>query len=108
MHEMRTNANGERLAPCSQCGTPMRDMGLDFKAPPQTDVKQWRKVETLFQSGFTYQSCGCGPGYRPASQWEIPAFVKEQKQIQAEWQRRRDAILKRNALASGNAGGNKP
>ena len=86
--------------------TLMRDMGLDFKAPPQTDSKQWRKVETLFQNGFTYHSCGCGPGYRPARQWEIPVFVKEQKQIQAEQQRQRDTILKRRALAAGSAGGN--
>ena len=37
-----------RSVPCPECGEAMHDMGLDFKAPRQDDVKQWTKVEILF------------------------------------------------------------
>ena len=81
--KMRTDAGRKRLAPCPECGTPMRDMGFDFKPPPQTDLRQWRKVEMLAQNGFTYHSCGCGPGDRPTTLREVPTFL----QAIAEWKR---------------------
>ena len=56
----------------------MHDMGLDFKAPRQDDVKQWTKVEILFRHGFTFHSCGCcGPGLRPAELREVEAFLAD-------------------------------
>jgi DNA-directed RNA polymerase subunit RPC12/RpoP len=65
---------------CPQCGEPMAAMGLDFKAPRQSDVKQWRKVELLYRNGFAYHSCGCnGPGYRPRTLSEVPAFIEENR-----------------------------
>src|SRR2546423_783849 len=65
--EHRRPAPGEqRVVPCPECRTPMKNMGLDFKAPPQDDVKQWKKVEILFHQGFAFHSCGWGPGARPA------------------------------------------
>ncbi|MFS0553950.1 hypothetical protein [Brevibacillus sp. 179-C9.3 HS] len=70
---------------CPQCGELMKDMGHDFKAPKQTDVKQWKKVEILFQHGFTYHSCGCGgPGYRPAQLNEVNAFLEKNRRFQTE------------------------
>ncbi len=58
----------------------MKDMGHDFKAPKQSDIKQWRKVEILFQHGFTYHSCGCGgPGHRPANLNEVYPFLEKNK-----------------------------
>ena len=41
---------------CPQCGNPMFEMGRQFKAPAQTDVKQWRKVEALVRGGITFHS----------------------------------------------------
>jgi hypothetical protein len=53
-------------------------MGLDFKAPPERDVKQWKKVELLFQHGFTFHSCGCcGPGLRPAELRDVESFLAD-------------------------------
>jgi hypothetical protein len=70
-------APGElRTVPCPQCGQPMNDMGHDFKAPRQRDVKQWKKVEILYGHGFTYHSCGCcGPGLRPTDLKDVEKFL---------------------------------
>jgi hypothetical protein len=68
----------QRVVKCPQCGEAMHSMGLDFKAPPQDDVKQWKKVEILFRHGFTFHSCGCcGPGLRPAELREVEAFLAD-------------------------------
>ncbi|WP_409178828.1 hypothetical protein [Brevibacillus fortis] len=70
---------------CPQCGEEMKDMGHDFKAPKQADVKQWKKVEILYQHGFTYHSCGCGgPGYRPAQLNEVNEFLEKNKRFKTE------------------------
>ena len=75
----------------------MHNMGLDFKAPKQTDVEQWKKVEILFNRGYNYHSCGCsGPGPRPARLKDVPTFLEEQKQAAAEW-RRQQRISERAA-----------
>jgi DNA-directed RNA polymerase subunit RPC12/RpoP len=69
-----------RIVPCPQCGVAMANMGMDFKAPRQTDVKQWRKAELLYAHGFNFSSCGCnGPGPRPAALREVPSFLVEQE-----------------------------
>lgn len=61
---------------CPQCGAPMHSMGLDFRAPPQRNARQWKKVLILYTHGVAYHSCGCGgPGYRPRTLAEVPAFL---------------------------------
>ncbi len=49
-----------RLAKCPQCSQQKHNMGLNFKAPKNNDLKQWRKVELLHRNGFTWHDCGCG------------------------------------------------
>lgn len=61
---------------CPQCRQPMVEMGLDFKAPKRRDVKQWKKVEVLYQNGITFHSCGCGCGYRPKQLNEVKHFLR--------------------------------
>lgn len=64
---------------CPQCGGPMVDLGLDFKPPSQRDVRQWEKVRVLYAHGYVYRSCGDGgPGYRPRTLSEVPAFLARQ------------------------------
>ncbi len=63
---------------CPQCAEIMVNMGHDFQAPKQTDIKQWKKVITLYQHGITYHNCGCGAGYRPAELREVPGFLEQQ------------------------------
>ncbi|OPH56910.1 hypothetical protein BC351_26195 [Paenibacillus ferrarius] len=69
---------------CPQCSESMKDMGHDFKAPKQNDLKQWMKVELLYNNGFTYHSCGCGSGYRPAKLSEIEEFIRSMKVFKSE------------------------
>lgn len=35
-------------------------MGLNFKAPKNSDLKQWRKAELLYDNGYAWNDCGCG------------------------------------------------
>jgi DNA-directed RNA polymerase subunit RPC12/RpoP len=64
---------------CPQCGKSMNSMGMDFQAPPRNDERQWEKVRILFAHGFAYHSCGCGgPGCRPRTLAEVPAFLASQ------------------------------
>ena len=57
-----------RPFPCPQCGQPMSDMGIDFKAPPRNAQRQWLKVAVLYSFGIRFdwdQATGEGPGPRP-------------------------------------------
>ncbi|WP_028544864.1 hypothetical protein [Paenibacillus taiwanensis] len=79
-YELTEEERSQMKHSCPQCGALMKDMGHDFKAPKQSDIKQWRKVEILFQHGFTYHSCGCGgPGHRPANLNEVYPFLEKNK-----------------------------
>lgn len=70
---------------CPQCGGEMHDMGMDFKAPRQDDVKQWKKVEVLYSHGVTFHSCGCsGPGLMPDDVKEIEAFLNDRRRTYSE------------------------
>jgi hypothetical protein len=81
--ESRRPAPGEeRVALCPQCRRSMAYMGMDFKAPPQTDVKQWEKVRALYAAGFAFDSCGCGgPGYRPKDLKEVADFIASNRKL---------------------------
>src|SRR4051812_10210095 len=60
---------------CPQCSAPMKAMGLDFKAPKQNDVRQWKKVEILYAHGYAFHSCGCnGPGARAEALRDVEPF----------------------------------
>jgi DNA-directed RNA polymerase subunit RPC12/RpoP len=72
-----TDATKPTIVRCPDCGQPMHNMGMDFKAPRRADVRQWRKVQILFTHGFTFHSCGCGPGLRPVALREVPAFLND-------------------------------
>jgi hypothetical protein len=77
-HQMRVDSTGKRLAKCPECGNLMHNMGLDFHAPRQSDIKQWRKVAILHAHGIDFSSCGCGgPGERPATLRDVPAFLEK-------------------------------
>ncbi|GHF99768.1 hypothetical protein GCM10017783_09850 [Deinococcus piscis] len=68
--------SGECL--CPQCRQPMTNMGTDFRAPPQRDAGQWRKVEALAEAGvgfFPSHPDGL-PGEGPATLAEVPAFLR--------------------------------
>ena len=87
--KVRLDTIGNRLAKCPECGEPMHNMGLDFHTPRQTNRKQWRKVEILHSRGIGFGGCGCGPGLRPATLRETPAFLHQIDLAQQQSERQR-------------------
>jgi hypothetical protein len=57
----------------------MYSMGLDFRAPKQTDFKQWKKVRVLFAHEIAFHSCGCGAGHRPRAFKDAPEFLEREQ-----------------------------
>jgi hypothetical protein len=64
----------------------MWEMGRQFKAPKQTDIKQWQKVEALVRAGITFHRQRLYQ-YRnmPELLREVAQFVEEvKKETQGE------------------------
>ncbi len=75
-HDRNAEASTLPAPVCPQCRGPVEAMGLDFKAPPMDDEKQWLKVRILANHGIRYASCGCGgPGPRPEHLRDVEAFL---------------------------------
>ena len=41
---------------CPECRMPMRNMGKEFKPPRRGNIRQWRKVELLYQRGYRWEA----------------------------------------------------
>lgn len=41
---------------CPECSGASYNFGRHFKAPKRTDIKQWEKIEFLFQHGVRFQN----------------------------------------------------
>lgn len=66
----------EQIATCPQCGGQMANMGRDFKAPKQTNVKAWKIIKGMYTTGYSFHTCGCsGPGYVPESPADYRAYL---------------------------------
>jgi hypothetical protein len=63
---------------CPECAGPLVMMGRDFKIPPKSNVRQWRKVERIIrETGFRFDSCGCtGPGAAPRLLSDVDSFIQ--------------------------------
>lgn len=59
---------------CPHCGGPSIGLDRKFKAPKNTDVKQWDKVERLVRYGFLFESVG--EPY-PAEIGDVDAFARK-------------------------------
>jgi hypothetical protein len=65
---------------CPECHEPMADLGLDFKAPRQSDTKAWRAIAGMYRVGHVWHTCGCdGPGYIPQSTGALRAYLLERR-----------------------------
>lgn len=66
---------------CPQCGGEMADLGYDFRAPKQRDVKAWRMIEQMFELGHVFRTCGCnGFGYVPKGTAEYAQYLQDRLQ----------------------------
>ena len=58
----------------------MADMGLDFKAPPRSDLQAWEIMQALHKHGFDFHSCGCGVGFTPPRTLrEVPEWIDQHR-----------------------------
>lgn len=48
---------------CPKCSGTSHNFGRHFKAPKKTDIKQWEKIEFLFQHGFRFQKIRLGTNH---------------------------------------------
>ena len=61
---------------CPECGGYMADLGLDFKSPKKTALKEWKIIEGLYAIGKTFYGCGCtGMGYIPTKPKDYQLYL---------------------------------
>lgn len=78
MYDINRDDKRTTEAKCPQCGNLMANMGKDFEAPKQQDIKAWTHLQTLYAVGIAFHSCGCsGPGYIPHSKEKLIAYFEE-------------------------------
>ncbi len=41
---------------CPQCKSAMHNRGKEFKPPRRNNIRQWRKVELLYQRGYRWET----------------------------------------------------
>lgn len=82
-----------RSEKCPECGNLMADLGLDFKAPKQHNVKAWRVIQSLYKSGKTFYSCGCtGFGHVPSSLKDHISYLQQHSSRYVELLAKRDSV----------------
>ncbi len=68
------------VSKCPQCGERMAHLGLDFKPPPSSATKVWRRIETVHRLGHCWCTCGCnGPGFIPNTGPELATYLKDRR-----------------------------
>ena len=80
---------------CPECGQPMNDMGVDFKAPPQNDQRQWLKVAVLYSFGIRFdwdRGTSEGPGPRPATLSALEDYLVSLGHTRAEIRARIETV----------------
>jgi DNA-directed RNA polymerase subunit RPC12/RpoP len=87
LEDLTENENNKRKYLCPECGEPMKSMGLDFRSPKKTNHKQWKKLKLLYMNGFTFHSCGCGTGPRPATLGQVKGYLEDNKVYSSEGER---------------------
>ena len=76
---------------CPDCGDEMANVGMDFKAPKKSNVKEWKILEGMYEIGAIYQTCGCQAfGYVPSSKSEYKKYLNLRL---LEFQGRLDEVL---------------
>ena len=73
------------VLPCPNCGSPSIGLTRKFKAPKQTDVKQWAKVEALVRHGFLF--------------WSLDRYPQTLREVDAFASKHRDFLRRERARA---------
>jgi hypothetical protein len=73
----------------------MNEMGSDFKAPPESDRRQWLKVAVLYSFGIRFdwdRATGEGPGPRPATLSALEDYLMSLGHAREEIQARIETV----------------
>lgn len=82
---------------CPECKNEMIDMGLDFKAPRQSNAKAWKTLLGMFHVGHAFHTCGCdGPGWIPKSTGEYRNYLASTRK---HYQQQLEKVQKSGALS---------
>jgi hypothetical protein len=67
----------DREIKCPECGYYMADLGLDYKSPKKTAIKEWKIIEGLYVIGKSFHNCGCnGIGFIPKNHKDYEIYLK--------------------------------
>jgi DNA-directed RNA polymerase subunit RPC12/RpoP len=58
---------------CPECSQPITMMDTAFRAPKQSNLKQWEKARLLIEAGFRFNKDG---GPKPRTLKDVPAFLE--------------------------------
>ncbi len=68
---------------CAVCGGVLLFAGKEFHAPRQADLRQWRKVEALLQSGVVFNNRRLGEACPPQHLSQLSDFLSERLERKA-------------------------
>lgn len=78
--EMLIQKYKNREEKCPECAKLMANVGKDFKAPKKERKKQWRILQGLYESGVSFNSCGCDSiGHVPRTIRDYVAALERDK-----------------------------
>jgi len=81
--KLKWTYSDQREAPCPNCRRPLAWMGRRFRAPKRSDIRQWKKVEALWNAGIRFSICN-GPDRMPETLGEVQPFLKRLNQRNIE------------------------
>lgn len=74
-----------KVLTCPECGGNSYNFGRHFKAPKKSDLKQWKKIQYLFENGFRFQKIRKGPGHHDVVPY--PETLEEAKDFVIKYKR---------------------
>lgn len=69
-------------ATCAECGGALYHMGIYFKAPKRTDIRQWRKIEKLRLNGVRFDFWGYP--HMPRQSWDVDEYLDKRDEQRAQ------------------------
>jgi hypothetical protein len=63
---------------CPECGTPMVNVGVNFRAPKRQNIRKWKALEKMVLEHGMIFNCKDGHGFIPRSARELDQTVRNQ------------------------------
>ena len=62
---------------CPSCANPLAKMGRSFKAPRKSAIKQWKKVQLLWEAGYRFPTNSSAPAAEyPKRLADVETFIR--------------------------------